>query len=210
MSKIKDLCGRVYGSLFVISFAGLTSARKARWFCVCACGRGAAPIGASLANGHTTSCGCVRATIKKTHGATGTPTHNTWLAMKARCANPKASDYPNYGGRGVTVCNRWLNFENFLRDMGARPVGMTLERMNVNGGYEPGNCEWATQKQQSRNRRSTVYLTADGVCLPLVQWAEKLNIPRATLQARLRYGWSAQRVCTTPVLVVRKRKKGVL
>lgn len=125
--------------------------------------------------------------------------------MKARCDNANHADYPQYGERGIKVCKRWHKFEHFLADMGTRPEGMTIERRNVNGNYTPKNCLWATHKQQAINKRNTTYLTANGERLPLMTWAARLGMSPESLRARLRYGWSEQRVCTTAVLIKRKR-----
>lgn len=205
MSKVKDLTGQRFGRLKVLRFVGVNALRKAVWACTCDCGALHPAVGSSLLRGHTRSCGCLVKDMHLTHGATGTTTHRTWLAMRARCNNPKHADYPNYGGRGIKVCARWRAFENFLADMGERPKGMSIERRKVNGNYTPRNCEWATPQQQSSNRRNTIQLTANGERLPLVTWAARLAIPTGTLRTRLRYGWSEQRVCTTPALIVRKR-----
>ena len=114
-------------------------------------------------------------------------TYQSWSDMKQRCYNPKAQQYKNYGARGVSVCKRWLkSFAYFLNDMGERPYGMTLERMNNNLNYEPSNCKWATRAEQTRNQRRCVYLECDGKRMTVAEWAMELGRHQTTLRSRLR------------------------
>lgn len=128
--------------------------------------------------------------------------HKTWRAMKARCLNPSHQAYDRYGGRGISVCERWMDFESFLSDMGRRPIGKTLDRINNNRGYSPDNCRWATWTEQQRNRRDNVSLTIGGIYFPSISAAaEHLGLKRKTLERRVRKGWSVDRLpkSTEPV-----------
>jgi hypothetical protein len=149
-----DLVEQRFGRLVVLSQEGRDS--KVR----CDCGAEKTVASHRLVVGQTRSCGCLSAELSsirnRTHGATGTTTYQTWNAMHRRCTNPKARDYPYYGGRGITLCERWQTFENFRADMGERPDSLTLDRIDNDGDYEPGNCRWATRLQQTRNRRCSV------------------------------------------------------
>ena len=125
------------------------------------------------------------------------PTYTTWQSMNQRCNYPAHKSYARYGGRGISVCARWADFCAFLADMGPRPAGTTLDRFpNADGNYEPGNCRWATSKQQSRNRRSSVWISHGGETLTLVEWAEKTGIKADTIAFRLRAGWPADEALT--------------
>jgi len=136
---------------------------------------------------------------RRTHGKTGTRAFSIWANMKTRCGNPKATRYKNYGGRGITVCDRWKNsFENFLADMGEPPEGMTLEREDTRGNYEPSNCKWATQKEQQRNRGNNHLITAESKTLCLAEWAEVQKLSRGTIKKRLARGWTPERAVTQP------------
>jgi hypothetical protein len=127
------------------------------------------------------------------------PTYNAWQNMIARCYNPNHPWFQDYGARGITVCERWHKFENFLADMGERPKSLTLERKRNSEGYSPDNCIWATAQEQARNRRNTRYLTIGEVTKPLWQWAEEYGISISTIHVRLTAGWSDERAITTPV-----------
>lgn len=132
-----------------------------------------------------------------THGMTGTPTFISWDSMKQRCLNPKHKSYSDYGGRGVKVCKRWLeSFENFLADMGEHPDGMTLERDEVDGDYEPSNCRWATSKEQGNNRRNSRHITMGGKTMTIAQWAEELGMSRQALRHRINSNWTEEDILT--------------
>lgn len=129
----------------------------------------------------------------KTHGAAGTPMYQAWNMMLQRCNNPKNAGYANYGGRGIVVCERWNRFENFLADMGARPPGMTIERSDVDGNYEPGNCRWATDQEQKNNRRDSRHYVIGGVKKTMTEWAHKHGLKQPTVWRRLAKGDSIER-----------------
>ena len=127
------------------------------------------------------------------HAAQRTPTYRSWETMRRRCLVPTASDYPTYGGAGVTVHARWDDFATFLADMGARPPGTTLDRLDGTVGYEPGNCRWATPAQQARNRRSNRMLTYQGETLCVAAWAERTGLSSVRILKRLRLGWPVEK-----------------
>ncbi len=135
--------------------------------------------------------------------------YTVWRKMKQRCYDPKARGFSFYGGRGITVCQRWLDsFENFLADMGERPDGMSIDRINVNGNYEPGNCRWATNEQQSGNRRNTFLVTAFGETKCAGHWAHdpRCVVPGySVLQRVKRLGWDGERAITTPAEVQKRQ-----
>lgn len=116
--------------------------------------------------------------------------YGTWAMMRARCSNPDHKAYPDYGGRGVTVCERWKSFENFIADMGERPAGMTLDRIDNDKGYSPENCRWATRKQQNNNSRKNRLLTHEGRTQTLSAWAGEAGLSRGALLKRLARGWT--------------------
>lgn len=131
------------------------------------------------------------ARLRVTHGASYTKTYRTWRAMRQRCNNPKNPQFGAYGGRGIAVCESWGHFSTFLKDMGECPIGLSLDRYpDVNGNYEPGNCRWATPKEQSQNVRRNVLLTLNGETHCVSEWARRLGIPQATIYARVKRGLS--------------------
>jgi len=137
-------------------------------------------------------CGC----LSKTHGMEGTPIYNTWSGMLQRCKNPKHKNYPRYGGRGITVCERWHKFENFYEDMGPRPKGNSLDRINNNGNYEFDNCRWATLLQQNNNRINTAMINGE----PLADVARRhVMSPNLLHQRYVKLGWTLERALNTPI-----------
>lgn len=200
-----DLTGRRFDRWFVASFAGRRASDKQyMWCCTCACGATGVVTGAALRSGRSRSCGCFRAEyfsrVKTTHGMTKTPEYQTWSGILARCLNPNGPAWGNYGGRGITVCDRWLKFENFFADMGRKPSVMhTLERLNNDGPYDPSNCRWATYTQQNRNRRSNHNLTFGGVTMCIAAWSSRLGFRSGLIWDRLERGWSVADALTRPV-----------
>lgn len=134
------------------------------------------------------------------HGMEGTKTYQAWCGMKARCLNPNARNYANYGGRGIKVCDRWMSFKNFFEDMGEAPDGHSLERCDVNLGYEPGNCKWIPLHMQARNRRSSIKVSVNGTMMPLIEACQELGLNYRTVQSRvniLKWSWDeALGLCT--------------
>lgn len=168
------------------------------WVALCSCGTKKIVDGKSLRTGISKSCGCMRTELNTkrltTHGMRHTAIYEVWCGMKGRCLNVKKDCYKDYGGRGIKVCDRWLKFENFLADMGERPEGMSIERIDNDGNYEPGNCKWATSKEQSNNKRSCVIISYGGKKMSLKEWAKHLNINYGTLWDRInRRGWSIEK-----------------
>lgn len=200
MPKIHDLTGRTFGNLTAIYVD--KEAKRRAWVCECACGKRTTVTTAHLMNGHTRSCGCLQSattTARNTkHGQskTGRPgrrAYIVWGAMRQRCLNPNNPKYPRYGGRGIRICERWDSFENFLADMGERPPGSSLDRINNDGNYEPGNCRWATPREQQQNRSSNRNITVRGRKACLIEWSRITMIDRATIRGRIRRGWSPER-----------------
>lgn len=198
-----DLTGRRFGMLIAVEAQGMIGTNVA-WACECDCGEKCRVSSNSLSSGNTTSCGCRKRAVigerSMTHGESKSPEYRSWCAMKARCLTPTDRAFSDYGGRGITVCERWAeSFEKFLEDMGCRPsASHTIDRIDNNGNYEPGNCRWATKKQQARNRRSSKLITIDGETLSLAEWSERSGVAYATINRRLRVGVGDRAAIFTP------------
>ena len=212
MSKTfrKDLTDKKFGRLTVVEFS-VDSKPRGRWLCRCDCGNTSIVETNNLTSGHTRSCGCFQQETRGVngkkniiHNAAGAPEYNSWLAMNQRCNYTKSKDHKNYGGRGIKVCSRWsepkYGFVNFLADMGERPEGTTLDRIDVNGGYTPENCRWATMVQQANNRRTNKYITYKGETMTYTEWSLRLGGGRDLIRSRVvRMHWDPIRAVTTPV-----------
>lgn len=185
-----DLTGQRFNQWTVLGFSHNIGTRY-YWNCRCDCGKEKAVIAPSLKNGDSKSCGCHRDKLAseraKTHGLTNTPEHRCWVSMRSRCSNPKVPNFMDYGGRGITVCERWNVFENFLEDMGKRPSkNHSLDRKESNGNYEPGNCRWATQQEQTDNRRCSVVVTLMGRGQSMAAWCRELAVNYFSVMAYMK------------------------
>lgn len=203
--KLVDRTGQTHGTLTVAGRGNPPSRTNngvALWIAQCsACGSTKTYEGGKLPR--MKSCGCLPPQAGRRR-YTRTPEHESWKSMWQRCRNPKASGYENYGGRGITCCDRWRIFANFYADMGTRPPDCDLDRIDNEGNYEPGNCRWATPEQQARNRRTNKHITINGETKCQSELAAKHNIDRTTLAQRLRLGWTTEDALTRPALPRKK------
>lgn len=200
--KFIDIEGRRYGRLVVTGYAG-KQGRALMWHVRCDCWVEKITAGSHLASGESKSCGCLKLEKMVTHGLARigrrAPEYSVWSAMIQRCNNPKAPEHHRYGARGISVCERWRDFANFIADMGRRPAAhLQIDRIDNSGNYEPGNCRWATPKEQGRNMRSNVLLTHNGKTLCAAAWAEETGISWSCIRARIRRGWRHDKILTTP------------
>lgn len=174
-----------------------------RWACRCDCGSPLTAKQGDIVAGRVKSCGCLARDLKiernTRHGMFGTPEYNAWNKMMGRCLNEKDTSFPRYGGRGITICAKWRNFVGFFEDMGLRPSPeYSLDRINNDGNYEPGNCRWATRSQQGRNRSTTRYVIFDGITKPLPDWCDLLGVGYDIVLQRMQKGYSFVDAVTTP------------
>lgn len=196
--------GKQYGDWTVIALDHVGAG--AFWRCRCKCGRESVVRGTALRNGHSPRCAdCARHERHKParhgHARTGkvSAEYRTWQQMIQRCTNQKTKAYRDYGARGVSVCERWLSFANFINDMGHKPTpSHTIERNNTNGNYEPGNCRWATRLEQGANTRKNRVITINGETLILAEWLRRIGITHGTFRSRMVRGMSLEAALTTP------------
>lgn len=201
MPKRIDLTGKQFGRLTVVGYAGKNKHGDSDWKCKCDCGNYVVVVSGNLRSGHTRSCGCLRSdTItehdkkRAIHGMSRTKIYITWNNMKSRCMNPQNISYSNYGGRGITVCERWLSFENFIADMGPTyKQGLQLDRIDNNKGYSPDNCRWVTHKENQNNKRNNRrFRFYDNKTL--AELSEESGISCETIEGRIKMGWPDERL----------------
>lgn len=220
--RFKDLAGKVFFRLTVIDLAPnqifQCGQSKTRWNCLCQCGKMVVVLAGNLTKGHTRSCGCFRHDTRRQyvgmshpqaiHGLSATKEYQSWIAARHRVTNKSDPKYPSYGGRGIGMCSQWLDsFETFYRDMGPRPPGTTLDRVDNNGWYSPENCRWSTPKTQARNRRSSMLIIIDGVEKTAVEWSEISGIDAGTIRQRISlHRWEEKRAVFSPSRQKKKRR----
>lgn len=204
MPAFIDLTGKKFGRLTVVSRGPNAKHNMPRWHCRCECGNETLSWGQSLRDGYAQSCGCLSDEINTErarllnyrHGEAGkgrTSIYRIWCGVMGRCLNPSHGAYKKYGAKGITICERWKTYGNFRDDMGEKPTPKhTLDRIDGTKGYEPGNCRWATMKEQNNNRIDNVKITFNGETLTAPQWAERLGLKSATITARIRRGDSPE------------------
>lgn len=204
-ARVKDLTGQRFGRLVIVSFGGINRSGKATWECLCDCGHTLVAISGNLRSGNTGSCGCAHREglihRNTTHGQNRSPEYTAWQRLLGRCFCETNSDYDRYGGRGITVCTRWrYSFEAFYADMGPKPSGhrISIERLDNDGHYEPGNCVWATQAQQTRNTCRTHRITFRERTMCLADWAAECRLSEKTIRWRLKNGWPVELALTKP------------
>lgn len=213
------MVGNKYGRLLVVAEAGnrIAGGQTCRFVtCQCECGTEVTAKAHDIRRGNTNSCGCFREQRRieshTTHGCrkgrTSTREYSSWQSIQRRCYNPKNPKYPRYGARGIKVCDRWLaSFGNFLADMGHRPIGTSIDRIDNDGPYSPENCRWATPKEQANNTRRNRIIEWEGAKYTVIQLCEKLGMDQTVVRARLRLNWTELRAFTEPVRKMKLKSK---
>ena len=211
--KFIDLTGKKFGKLAVLEAARKNKNGGFAWKCKCECGNEAIVSAGNLLNGHSKSCGCLRAEWCKEnrtkHGLENTRLYSIWLDMIYRCHNPENPNYKRYGERGILVCDEWKNdvraFYNWAMQNGYSD-DLTIDRIDNNGNYCPENCRWTTKKEQANNRRSNVFITRNGETKTMKQWSFETGIPYQVVWQRIqKLGWDTERALTEPAR--RKKRK---
>lgn len=194
--KLVDITGQVFDRLTVIREVDRRVPSERTWLCLCACGNETAVNMNALRRGLTKSCGCIHREMMRDrqmrHGLSRTRVYVAWQSMMTRCFNPRRSNYANYGGRGITVCERWRTFDNFLEDMGQPPEGMSLDRIDNEGHYQPGNCRWTTAVEQANNRRPRRRVKLDASAVVEIRKQRSNGVPCVVLAEQ--FGVSAQTI----------------
>ena len=203
IKKVVDRIGKKFGRLTVISFSHCDSKSTTYWNCLCNCGTSKIVRESRIKSGGTKSCGCLKKELlriaKTKHGMCGTPIYKSWQLMKQRCYNSKNTMYKRYGGRGIKVCKLWINsFENFYKDMGEKPKGKTIDRIDNNGDYKPSNCKWSTAKEQANNKSNSIHITVKGKTHTAIEWEQIRGLKAGKVSHRIGYGWSYEIAVLTP------------
>jgi hypothetical protein len=194
-----NLIGKRFGKLIVLKFIDTDKYGHKEWLCNCDCGKQIIVRADSLKSKNTQSCGCLKFGNSLKHGYTGSPTYLVWCAMIQRCNNSKNRAYKDYGGRGITVCKRWLKFENFLEDVGEISEGLTLDRIDNNDNYCKENCRQATRKEQARNTTRNINITFNGKTQCLIDHCNELNLKYSTIFSRISRGWLPEKALKIPI-----------
>ena len=209
-----DLTGKTFGRLTVISRVVDKNSKATKWLCRCECGNECVVHAGSLRGGHTKSCGCLRVKachdVATTHGLSKTSLHGVWLNMRRRCLDVRCKSYKSYGGRGIGICEEWLDFKTFYEwaTTHGYSKGLTLERVDVNGDYKPENCTWITKKQQARNKTTSRIIEIDGVSKCLAEWCDEYGIKYLTAYKRIcELGWEPKKALTTPPRKINRQIK---
>ncbi len=210
-----DLTGQRFGRLVVVRYAGRSRGKKNLWLCKCDCGNEKVVAVDKLHSGNTKSCGCLQREVHRkcrtTHGKSDTKLYLVWREMITRTENQNAERYGIYGGRGISICGEWHNNFQLFYDWAIQngyKEGLTIDRIDVNGNYEPDNCRWITPYEQSRNLRKNVRITYSGKTMILKDWAKEIGIDYHTLWQRIRKsGWTVEEAFETPVGERRAKKK---
>lgn len=203
--RFKDLSGLVSGHLKVVSFSHYDKHGGTVWLCKCDCGNNCFVKRYGLVSNKTTSCGHIRRGLSyydknRFHGLTNSPVYKIWKGMNTRCYNKNHIHYQDYGGKGISVCKRWELFKNFYDDIGhSYNKGLTLERINSSGNYEPENCKWADWVEQARNRKNNLYIIYNNKQLLLIELAELVGIKYSILYSRLKNGWDINEAIKMPI-----------
>jgi len=207
-NKLKLIAGIKYN--FLTTTGNHRSIKwKNEWECVCICGVVKYINAHLVSSGKVKSCGCIRKTRpnRKTHGKSRTKMYNRWFKMLERCRNEANAAYKNYGGRGISVCDEWLDYEVFYRDMGEPPFkGAEIDRRNNDLGYNKENCRWVNRKTNSNNTRQCHNVTYDGETKTITEWAESIGMNPKTLMTRFERGWSVKKALSIPTITTFKRK----
>ena len=218
MGHFIDLTWQKFGRLTAVGRVENDKLGSTRWLCQCSCGSSFIVVySGNLRRNNTRSCGCLRKDVAAkncqlksihSHARRGyrSKTYITWEQMRQRCNDSNASNYKNYGGRGIKVYQRWRSFENFLEDMGERPPGLTLDRIDNNGDYCKENCKWSTRKEQMRNFRNNRLITINGIAKCLAEHCEDRKLNYKTIHNRLQLGWTTEEAFE---LIPRKKKNAI-
>ena len=172
-----------------------SGAKRRKWLCVCECGNTINVLDNNLKSGDTKSCGCHQIECSTKHGLCDHPLYQIWISMINRCHNPNNKDYSSYGGRGIYVCDVWRNDINkFIEDVGDRPDGYQLDRINNDGGYHKDNVRWISSKENNRNRRSNKLISHDDKTMTMIEWSEHLNMDYQKLKILINQGYALDEI----------------